>query len=92
VRNWTTPHSSAKYALIPHPVQGYLVVAVHALDPSSEEAYVSIQGAVGDTHGYHRPQVIPIADILWMAQTTEAAWKQKRRFEEQDREVEQANG
>jgi hypothetical protein len=88
---WTTPHGSTKYALIPNPVQGYFVVAVHALDPAGQ-ALVSVQGAVGDTHGYYRPQVVRTEDILWMAQTTEAAWKQKRRFEEQDREAEQANG
>jgi hypothetical protein len=44
--DWVPPHQSTKYAVVQTP-EGYLVVAVHAVDVNAEAIYASEQTALG---------------------------------------------
>lgn len=81
------PHPSAKFAVMQGPE--YTVVAIHALAPVYDLAYVSQQTQYGAaSHGYHRPGWVKAASILMMCQTTEAARAYRKKVVEEDRQAE----
>jgi len=88
--DWLPRHSSTKYAVY-REATGYSIVAVHGVHPTATGFLGSVQVPLGEAHGYRAPALLYADRIVFMAQTTEAAWKFKRHIQEQDREAEEAN-
>lgn len=81
------PHASAKFAVLSGP--DYHVVAVHALAPMDDLAYVSQQAPYGTAHGYRRPAWIRAADILMLCQTSDAAHIYRKQVIAEDRRADE---
>jgi len=93
------PHTSCKYGVVLSNAlrsksEGYSIVAIHALIPTGKIDMMmdSEQRPLGDgdTHAYMPPRYIENKVLVAMCQTTEAAWKVKRRIEQQDKEADGA--
>lgn len=89
--HWVTPHGSTKYAVVRLGTR-YSVFAVHAIHPTAPTLLASEQVPVGTSHGYRKPALVALESVMWMCQTTEAAWKEKRVLEDEDREAAQRVG
>jgi hypothetical protein len=82
-----SPSASCKYAVLYQPEsKNYAVAAVHAMLNDGAVLTVSLQFPIDSGHVYRAPQPIDVDRVMAMAQTSEAAWKFKRRLEDQDRE------